>query len=422
MPDRRCAACASELPKYKCPRCSRMTCSVGCVKDHKVMFRCSGKRRVVQVVSKSEYDERTVLEDYALLERTARARNQARWHFRMQHTNSRRRSVVLKRACYKRGIQLFFAPPIFQKNETNKSFYNQKADTILWHVEFIFQCESSSKDYCSTFPEGIRLFTALKNALRSMNDCASPLEQTELAPFRATPLEELCCFFEVLRNKWTMDKRFYKLDINRTITENLQSRVVIEYPTIVVCLPSNAHLFPQLTDEVKLCSLKTKNWERVAVERSVEEITSFMEKETGDALYSHACRLNRRMERTEVSSPEEGELIEEKCPPRLVQLKPSDWRPKLSSSKPRMSVQERRAMKREMIMRMADELAKRHREEVSEPNVEAGRQHAIGEIETPPSHVWKTSADIDYFGLLDDAHICTTSEAMNIQYDSSYGA
>ncbi|KHJ45974.1 HIT zinc finger [Trichuris suis] len=417
---KRCVMCDSELPKYKCPRCTRSTCSVKCVNDHKASFKCSGKLRSVRWVSKSDYDEKAVLEDYTLLEKAAQARNRARHLYRQRAFNPSK-SFILKRACYKRGIQLLLAPPVFQRNEVNKSYFNKRMDTIFWYMEFNLKCNSSQREYCGTFPEGIKLSTALKKVVCSMNDATTMTDRRELAPFYTTQVEQLCCFLEVLHNRWTSDKRFYRLEINESIMKNLRNKVVIEYPTIHVCLPSSAHLFPQLTDEVKLSVLKAKNWERIPVERSVGEITSFMEEEIEGALYSRACKLNGvEEEQADESSLEEGEFVEH-CPPRLVQLKPSDWRPRLSSRKPTLSVQQRRAMKVDMVMRLADEISKSQQVRLSEENIEGGQQCVAVEPETR-SQVRRSCAGTDYFGLTDDVQNCALPEHVIIQDGTSSDA
>lgn len=39
-----CSICHVSTPKYKCPRCSVRTCSLGCIKKHKAWAECSGER------------------------------------------------------------------------------------------------------------------------------------------------------------------------------------------------------------------------------------------------------------------------------------------------------------------------------------------------------------------------------------------
>ena len=41
---RLCDVCSAEVAKYKCPRCSIMSCSCACCVAHKIESGCNGKR------------------------------------------------------------------------------------------------------------------------------------------------------------------------------------------------------------------------------------------------------------------------------------------------------------------------------------------------------------------------------------------
>ncbi|KAH8175657.1 HIT zinc finger domain-containing protein [Sarocladium implicatum] len=49
-----CAICHVSPPKYKCPRCNIQTCSLGCIKKHKVWSECSGERDATAYVKPSK--------------------------------------------------------------------------------------------------------------------------------------------------------------------------------------------------------------------------------------------------------------------------------------------------------------------------------------------------------------------------------
>jgi hypothetical protein len=67
-----CCVCKAE-PKYRCPGCSRRTCSLECVKQHKSTFACSGARaRSKFAASVREFNDNTILSDYYLMEDAAR--------------------------------------------------------------------------------------------------------------------------------------------------------------------------------------------------------------------------------------------------------------------------------------------------------------------------------------------------------------
>lgn len=52
-----CQVCESHPSKYRCPGCSRQTCSLPCVNKHKELYSCDGKRDRTAFVSASEFTE-----------------------------------------------------------------------------------------------------------------------------------------------------------------------------------------------------------------------------------------------------------------------------------------------------------------------------------------------------------------------------
>mmetsp|Transcript_21165 Transcript_21165/g.36370 ORF Transcript_21165/g.36370 Transcript_21165/m.36370 type:complete len:438 (+) Transcript_21165:399-1712(+) len=53
----KCESCILNDAKYKCPKCSASSCSLECVRKHKVEKSCPGKRDRTEYVSKKEYTE-----------------------------------------------------------------------------------------------------------------------------------------------------------------------------------------------------------------------------------------------------------------------------------------------------------------------------------------------------------------------------
>ncbi|CAJ0825383.1 6157_t:CDS:2, partial [Entrophospora sp. SA101] len=50
-----CQLCKLENWKYKCPKCEMKTCSLGCVKEHKVKFGCDGVRKKTIYIDIEKY-------------------------------------------------------------------------------------------------------------------------------------------------------------------------------------------------------------------------------------------------------------------------------------------------------------------------------------------------------------------------------
>lgn len=61
--------------KYRCPRCSIVFCSAACCKKHKADTGCSGIRDKCAFVPLDQFNDRTMLSDYVLLEDTQRKKD-----------------------------------------------------------------------------------------------------------------------------------------------------------------------------------------------------------------------------------------------------------------------------------------------------------------------------------------------------------
>ena len=61
--------------KYRCPRCSIVFCSAACCKKHKADTGCNGIRDKCVFVPLDQFNDRTMLSDYVLLEDTQRKKD-----------------------------------------------------------------------------------------------------------------------------------------------------------------------------------------------------------------------------------------------------------------------------------------------------------------------------------------------------------
>ncbi|KAA6399475.1 MAG: hypothetical protein EZS28_005003 [Streblomastix strix] len=63
-----CEVCNISVAKYKCPACNKRTCSVACVKGHKIKDGCSGLRRANDFIPLNKMDVNTIYSDVAFLQ------------------------------------------------------------------------------------------------------------------------------------------------------------------------------------------------------------------------------------------------------------------------------------------------------------------------------------------------------------------
>jgi hypothetical protein len=56
-----CEECGEQPWKYRCPGCSRLTCSLPCVQSHKRRTACTGKRPRTDPVPLANFDDHQLL-------------------------------------------------------------------------------------------------------------------------------------------------------------------------------------------------------------------------------------------------------------------------------------------------------------------------------------------------------------------------
>ncbi|KAI9334802.1 hypothetical protein BD770DRAFT_292176, partial [Pilaira anomala] len=67
-----CHICKVADWRYTCPRCHTHTCSLTCVKQHKLETSCSGIRDKTSYVPLRNYNESNMMSDYTYLEDVSR--------------------------------------------------------------------------------------------------------------------------------------------------------------------------------------------------------------------------------------------------------------------------------------------------------------------------------------------------------------
>jgi len=58
---RHCEVCRETVFKYRCPRCLMKTCSLSCVKQHKLTSGCDGQRDTTAFVSLDDFTDLNLL-------------------------------------------------------------------------------------------------------------------------------------------------------------------------------------------------------------------------------------------------------------------------------------------------------------------------------------------------------------------------
>ncbi|KAG8053859.1 hypothetical protein GUJ93_ZPchr0001g31586 [Zizania palustris] len=117
-----CEECGERPWKYRCPGCSRLTCSLPCVQSHKRRTACTGKRPRADPVPLSQFDDNHLLSDYNFLEETNQVIESA--HRLIGGPASRYLSPLSSQGMARR--------------EKNRSWHNYRKDCIYWTLEWKF--------------------------------------------------------------------------------------------------------------------------------------------------------------------------------------------------------------------------------------------------------------------------------------------
>ncbi|PNY00443.1 box C/D snoRNA protein 1 [Trifolium pratense] len=228
-----CGECKSNPSKYKCPGCSIQSCSLPCVKAHKLRTGCTGKRNQTQFVHISKFNDSILLSaptrwiegmsgvvvlcltdtlDYNLLEEVKRVSEAASrmrsklgmsTNFRLPH-----HLKSLQNAARSRRTKLQFLPNGMSKREKNQSQYDYRVD--------------ENTNFCSILEKHLK---------------PGPWNH---------PLKEFCddqldCLKLFIRKYPKGPKSpFKELDMKAPIKQQLENVVILEYPVVFVFLPSHS--------------------------------------------------------------------------------------------------------------------------------------------------------------------------------------
>ncbi|XP_068330184.1 uncharacterized protein [Pyrus communis] len=230
-----CEECREKASKYKCPGCSVRSCSLPCVKVHKLRTGCTGKRPQTSFVPLSQIDDNQLLSDYNLLEEVKRVAESAqRLRNKLCRYNNFRLPFYLKSlrsAAASRRTKLLFLPSGMSKREKNQTRYDQRKKCISWTIEWRFH----STDVVlidHEVNENMNLCSVMENHLKP-----GPWNH-HLKLFCEEQLDSLKLFVR----KYPKGARspFCELDIRVPIRQQLANLVILEYPVIYVFLPSHS--------------------------------------------------------------------------------------------------------------------------------------------------------------------------------------
>uniref|UniRef100_A0A8B9KMV7 Box C/D snoRNA protein 1 n=1 Tax=Astyanax mexicanus TaxID=7994 RepID=A0A8B9KMV7_ASTMX len=142
-----CDVCENEEAKYRCPNCLKFSCSLPCVKRHKLQSGCSGVRDKTAFVVLSQFSEINLLNDYRYLEETARVADKP-IRDTILHTPSHTTNPLRTMCFYKSFSKQITVHYITVYCVCVFSFREKK---LYWHLKLHFP--QSSAEYTDRVPE-----------------------------------------------------------------------------------------------------------------------------------------------------------------------------------------------------------------------------------------------------------------------------
>jgi hypothetical protein len=266
-----CAICHTNPLKYKCPRCGIQTCSLPCVKRHKLWSQCSGVRNPAAYRKRNELaTPSSVDQDYNFItsvERSlARAEDEAVERGldldaeggRKLAKGQRRTNIEIANS----GAIVLKAPAGMTRNKQNKSRWNMKHRYFSWTIEWVLPDRSKSLAHVRASRTVAEAFSqnvggkALRKRKRTEEDAvtqpcrgASVQEHHEESESNATgfleprSLEEgrpdsnllsNLHFYLHCPNTPSAIKSVIPIDPDAKIADIIKERLLLEFPTIFI--------------------------------------------------------------------------------------------------------------------------------------------------------------------------------------------
>lgn len=363
-----CEICHKVKSIYKCPGCSIKTCSLICCRTHKQNTCCTGQRDKTKFVSKEEFSENLLINDYRFLEEHSRIidayqraselgeehilngktltctnlDNDPSKNLQFYGTYENLRKFVHKQS----NIFLKLMPPQSTRHMNNKTRFNRLKNMVSWSIEFIFHLAKLEDKYFRFDTKKV-LFSSketLRNCLKyfyqkfhmDLFDLTSlKYEKNQLKVkkinflneeykdiFENQSFDNLNVLFET--KDFKEHKRFYvKFDLDQTLGDCLKNQTLIEYPSFFLVKKENLCEYEIIEQKKQINETKSfnesldqsqKNGEEEGEIESSDNSESEQENEHGTkkirldtTTHDHANDQSKNENDDESSELEEGE-------------------------------------------------------------------------------------------------------------------
>lgn len=223
-----CQICMQAESKYKCPKCLKSTCSIHCVKLHKINFNCDGKQDKNVFLKRNEININTLFSDSAFLQDIKQHTLTQSTDFQQIQKNNQSQAnnskVIVKHAASNNTV-VKVMPLGLSRAKLNQSKYIKKRKEISWTIEWIFH--EANSNALSIFNHR-NLETDLLGDLQKKT-AKSLIEQN--AVIDSSPK-----FIYIKDTLYSKNKHetYFLLDPLESVRNNLIGCQVFEFPTFMV--------------------------------------------------------------------------------------------------------------------------------------------------------------------------------------------
>jgi len=250
-----CWTC-SNSSKYKCPKCCTKSCSLKCVNKHKDETGCDGLRDKVKFLSLTKFTDMDIVNDFRLMEEVNKQVDKCKRDKLKRSTRQGDEMMIaprlqkhlqrLQTQARNRGCRVSILPPHFARRKNNTSTFDWKEKVIKWHVELKF-ININQTITLSAVSERIKLWRLISDyvEVRGTDDPDDPFQL-----YRSVSYGGLCLYLkaEGQPNRGEGGRRFYPLDIRRSLKYALKDTSIVEHPIIHVVFTQDECLYREAQD------------------------------------------------------------------------------------------------------------------------------------------------------------------------------
>ncbi|KAF1984681.1 hypothetical protein K402DRAFT_133274 [Aulographum hederae CBS 113979] len=138
-----CSTCHTNVPVYRCPRCSTRTCSLPCFQKHQARAQCSGKRDPTKFVSKSQLETPAGIDhDFNFITKIEESLHAADKTNEEQNRRMKEHPVIPRKkphlyakAVWNAQVDIVRAPQGMSRQKQNDTRWTAKG--LSWTVEWV---------------------------------------------------------------------------------------------------------------------------------------------------------------------------------------------------------------------------------------------------------------------------------------------